>query len=67
MGCGEQQGAPGEGYRDPAFAKALPVHWRGGKLSSLTYWEHFSVDVVKSCPSCYGFAHRNWFGDGDQG
>lgn len=26
----------------------------------------FSVDVVKSCPSCHGFAHRSWFGDGDQ-
>lgn len=35
-GCWEQQGALREANGDPAFAKALPAHWRGGKLSSLT-------------------------------
>lgn len=64
--AGSSRVLQGRGYGDPAFAKAFPVHWRGGKLSSLTCWEHFSADMMKSWPSCRGFAHRSWFGDGDQ-
>jgi len=28
--------------------------------------EHFSVDVMKSWPSCCGFAHGSWFQGNDQ-